>query len=206
MRFTFVLYEEMTALDLVGPYQVFAAVSGAEVVLAALQPGPKRTDSGMVITADRALADVTESDVLVVPGTSRPQIAAADAALVAWLAGARAGLICVVCTGSFLVGGAGLLKGRRATSHWLARESLRAFGAEPVAERVVFDGPIVSSAGVSAGIDMALAVVGRLCGQEEAETIQLLMEYDPQPPFRSGSPRTAAPALVEKLARSFGVG
>jgi transcriptional regulator GlxA family with amidase domain len=205
MQVTFVLYDQMAPLDLVGPYQVFAALPGAQIALAARKPGPIPTESGMVILADTALAEVPKSDVLVVPGTSRPQVATDDRELLAWIANARATLTCAVCTGSFLVGAAGLLRGRRATSHWLALDSLRAFGAEPVTERVVFDGPIVTSAGVSAGIDMALAVVGRLCGREAAETIQLLMEYDPQPPFAAGSPHTAPRAVVEKLRSQFAV-
>lgn len=199
MKVVFALYEQMTALDLVGPYQVFALAPGMEVTLAASTAGAKRTDSGMVIHAEKALGDVASADVIVVPGTGQPQAPLADKLLLEWLAriSPKAQLTCSVCTGSLVLGAAGLLRGKRATSHWAALDVLREFGAEPVQERVVFDGSTVTAAGVSAGIDMALSVVGRLAGEQVARIVQLGIEYDPQPPFNSGSPASAGPELVQ---------
>src|SRR5262249_31168505 len=155
MLATFVLYDQMTALDLVGPYQVLASVPGLEVRLAATTAGPKRTDTGMTITAELSTRDVARSDIILVPRTSRPDVPPSDPALLAWLAEThpRAKWTCSVCTGSLVLGAAGLLRGRRATTHWLTKDVLAGFGAEPADERVVFDGPIVTAAGVSAGID-----------------------------------------------------
>lgn len=205
MKFTFVLYDEMTALDLVGPYQVFSSVPGADVRLAATTPGPKRTDAGMSIVAEHRLADCFDSDFIVVPGTSRPRVPSSNAALIGWLAEAapRARWLCSVCTGSLVLGAAGLLRGRRATTHWLALDALREFGAQPQAARVVFDEPLVTAAGVSAGIDMALSVVARAFQPELAQIIQLAMEYDPEPPYDTGSVRSAPPAIVEAATRAL---
>jgi transcriptional regulator GlxA family with amidase domain len=206
MKIVFALYEGMTALDLVGPFQVFAVASGGdsrlEITLAASTAGPKRTDSaGMMIHADKALSDVTHADVIVVPGTGQPQSPLRDKALLAWLAemGPKARLTTSVCTGSLVLGAAGLLRGKRATTHWAALDMLREFGAEPVRERVVVDGSTVTGAGVSAGIDMALSVLAQLVDEPTARKTQLIIEYDPQPPFDSGSPASAGPEIV-KLA------
>ena len=201
MKVVFALYEQMTALDLVGPYQVFAIAPGMEVTLAASTSGPKRTDSGMVIHAEKALSEISTADVIVVPGTGQPQAPLADKVLLEWLArvSPSAQLTCSVCTGSLVLGAAGLLRGKRATSHWAALDSLREFGAEPVQERVVFDGSTVTAAGVSAGIDMALSVMARLAGEQAARMLQLGIEYDPQPPFDSGSPASAGPELAQAV-------
>jgi transcriptional regulator GlxA family with amidase domain len=201
MKVVFALYEQMTALDLVGPYQVFAIAPGMEITLAASTSGPKRTDSGMVIHAEKAFNEVTSADVIVVPGTGQPQAPLADKALLEWLSrtSPTAQLTCSVCTGSLVLGAAGLLRGKRATSHWAALDFLREFGAEPVQERVVFDGAMVTAAGVSAGIDMALSVMARLAGEQAARMVQLGIEYDPQPPFNSGSPASAGPELVQAV-------
>jgi transcriptional regulator GlxA family with amidase domain len=205
MLVTFVLYDQMTALDLVGPYQVFASMPGVEVRLAATTAGPKRTDTGMTITADFSLRDAGRPEIIVVPGTSRPDAPISDPALLAWLAEARAHAkwTCSVCTGALVLGAAGLLRGRRATTHWLAKDALAGFGAVAADERVVFDGDVVTAAGVSAGIDMALAVVAREWGAETAQIVQLGIEYDPQPPFNAGSPRVAPPKLVEAATRAL---
>lgn len=201
MKVVFALYEQMTALDLVGPYQVFAIAPGTEITLAASTSGPKRTDSGMVIHAEKALDEISEADVIVVPGTGQPQSPLADKVLLDWLArvSPKTKLTCSVCTGSLVLGAAGLLRGKRATSHWAALDVLREFGAEPVKERVVFDGTTVTAAGVSAGIDMALTVMANLVGEPAARLVQLAIEYDPQPPFNSGSPASADPELVSAV-------
>jgi transcriptional regulator GlxA family with amidase domain len=201
MKVVFALYEQMTALDLVGPYQVFAIAPGMEVTLAASTSGPKRTDSGMVIHAEKPFSEVTTADVIVVPGTGAPQAPLGDKVLLEWLArmGPKAQLLCSVCTGSLVLGAAGLLRGKRATSHWAALDVLREFGATPVQERVVYEGSTVTAAGVSAGIDMALSVLARLAGEPTARMVQLGIEYDPQPPFNAGSPASAGPELVEAV-------
>ena len=200
MHIVFTLYDGVTALDLVGPYQVLASTPGVKVTLAASSSGPKTTDSGMVIHAEAALQDVEATDVIVVPGTGQPLRPLADKTLLDWLArnSPKAQWTASVCTGSLLLGAAGLLRGRRATSHWLALDMLREFGAEPVRERVVFDEPLVTAAGVSAGIDMALHLLARLRDPLTAQAVQLGLEYDPQPPFNCGSPATA-PAHVVQL-------
>jgi transcriptional regulator GlxA family with amidase domain len=170
----------------------------ARVSLGASTPGRKRTDSGMVIEAEVALRDAPAPDVVVVPGTGRPQSPLGDAPLLEWLAAVhpRTAWTGAVCTGSLVLGAAGLLQGRRATTHWLALEALRGFGVEPVAERVVFDGRIVTAAGVSSGIDMALALAGRIAGEDVAQVIQLAIEYDPQPPFDAGAPTKVTPRVL----------
>jgi transcriptional regulator GlxA family with amidase domain len=198
MKVVFTLYDDMTALDLVGPYQVFASTNTLDITLAASTAGPKRTDTGMVIHADKALSDVAEADVIVVPGTGQPLSPLGDTKLLEWLArmSPRATLTCSVCTGSLVLGAAGLLRGKRATSHWAALEVLRSFEAEAVSERVVWDGKLVTAAGVSAGIDMALSALARLTDEQTARMVQLGIEYDPQPPFNAGSPASAGPELV----------
>lgn len=203
MHVVFALYEAVTALDLVGPYQVFSMAPNTRVTLAASEAGPKRTDSGMVIHAERALRDVIDADLIVVPGTGQPNVPLADEGLIGWLRtqGPKAKWTCSVCTGSLLLGAAGLLRGRRATTHWLAHNALREFGAEPVHERVVFDGNVVTGAGVSAGIDMALSVLARVADDDTARAVQLGIEYDPQPPFQSGSVQRAEPHVVELATR-----
>jgi transcriptional regulator GlxA family with amidase domain len=203
MHIAFALYDDMTVLDLVGPYQVLSLLPGARVSLAATTAGPKRTDSGMVIHADVATSDVPAPDVVVVPGTGSPQTPLADEKLIAWLAAVHetSTWTCSVCTGSLLLGAAGVLQGKRATTHWLALDVLRSFGAEPTGERVVFDGKVVTAAGVSSGIDMALALVARLAGDETAQAIQLAIEYDPQPPFDAGAPQKASASVRDAATK-----
>lgn len=203
MDVVFVLYEAMTALDLVGPYQVLAMNPELRITLAASEAGPQRTDGGMVIHAERSLRDVPHADLIVVPGTGSPEVPLADEALIGWLRarGPGARWTTSVCTGALLLGAAGLLGGKRATTHWLAHAALRDFGAEPVHERVVIDGQVITAAGVSAGIDMGLTLLARVCGESTARAVQLGIEYDPEPPFQSGSLARAEPELVELATR-----
>jgi transcriptional regulator GlxA family with amidase domain len=166
--------------------------------------GPHRTDTGRLeLTADAALADLPNPDIVLVPGGAGTSGPMADERLLAWLRSAHESTTWTtsVCTGSLILAAAGLLAGKRATSHWLALQELRRLGAEPVRERVVFDGRIVTAAGVSAGIDMALTLIARSSGDEVAQAIQLMMEYDPQPPFHAGSPAKAPAAVRELLER-----
>jgi transcriptional regulator GlxA family with amidase domain len=197
------LYDRLTALDAIGPYEVLSRLPETELVFVGERAGPVRTDTGrLALVADAAREEVTAPDVVLVPGGPGQSDLMDDAGLRAWLRAVDASSTWTtsVCTGSLLLGAAGLLDGRRATSHWLALERLRELGAEPVAERVVEDGKLMTAAGVSAGIDMALTLAARISGQPLlAQGIQLGIEYDPQPPFDAGSPARAPPELVELL-------
>jgi putative intracellular protease/amidase len=204
MQIALVLFDRLTALDAVGPYEILSRLPGAEVVCVAERPGQVRSDVGSLgLMADAALDDVPAPDLVLVPGGPGQNDQMADGPLHRWLRSADAGSTWTasVCTGSLILAAAGLLEGRRATSHWLAHDELGRLGAVPVAERVVTDGKYVTGAGVSAGIDMALHLAERIAGERVAQAIQLGTEYDPAPPMRAGSPRTA-PAEVTELLRS----
>jgi putative intracellular protease/amidase len=185
----FLLYENMTALDAVGPYEVLARLPGADVKFVASTPGQVKTDVGAVLVADSRLEDVPSPDIIVVPGGPGTLATLGDAMAVEWLRRAHESSkwTTSVCTGSLLLGAAGVLEGKRVTSHWILRDMLREFGAEPVAERVVVEGKVITAAGVSAGIDMALRLTAIEAGEDEARALQLVIEYDPDPPFDSGS-------------------
>ncbi|MFD8671965.1 DJ-1/PfpI family protein [Streptomyces seoulensis] len=202
MQIAVVLYDRFTALDAVGPYEMLARTPDTETVFVAEQAGPVRTDTGkLALVADRSLAEVTSPDVLVVPGGPGQSALMEHGPLLDWLreVDATSTWTTSVCTGSLLLGAAGLLQGRRATSHWLAVGELTRLGAEPVRERVVTDGKYVTAAGVSAGIDMGLTLLGRLAGDEYAQAVQLANEYDPHPPYDAGSPDKAPAHLVDAL-------
>ncbi|CAL9632888.1 Isonitrile hydratase [Streptomyces sp. enrichment culture] len=204
MQIAIVLYDRFTALDAVGPYETLGRLPGAQTVFVAEQAGPVRSDTGsLALTADRTLADVPDPDIVVVPGGPGPLPLATDGPVLSWLrsADATSTWTTSVCTGSLLLAAAGLLRGRRATSHWLALEELARLGAEPTGERVVTDGKYVTAAGVSAGIDMGLTLLGRIAGDDHARIVQLATEYDPQPPYDAGSPEKAPAHLVD-LVRS----
>ncbi|WP_405666920.1 DJ-1/PfpI family protein [Streptomyces sp. NBC_01166] len=201
MQIAIVLFDRFTALDAVGPYEMLSRAPGTETVFVAERPGPVRNDSGSLsLVADRALADVPAPDVVIVPGGPGQSDQMENEALLGWLrtADATSTWTTSVCTGSLLLAAAGLLTGRRATSHWLALDVLKAFGTEPTDERVVTDGKYVTAAGVSSGIDMGLTLLGRIAGDDHARTVQLLTEYDPQPPYDCGSPAKAPVAMVEE--------
>lgn len=205
MQIAIVLFDRFTALDAVGPYETLGRLPGAEVVFVAEHTGPVRTDTGkLALTADKALAEVPHPDIVVVPGGPGQTPQMENQVLLDWLrtVDATSTWTTSVCTGSVLLAAAGLLDGRRATSHWLALDFLRRFGAEPTEERVVFDGKYVTAAGVSAGIDMGLTLLGRIAGDEHAQAVQLLTEYDPQPPYDAGSPRKAPAHLVAEFRAS----
>jgi transcriptional regulator GlxA family with amidase domain len=202
MDIAILLYDRLTALDAIGPYEVLSRLPGASAKFVAVEPGPVRTDNGMLtLVAEGSLQDASEPDIVLVPGGPGEVAARAGGAALDWLRGVHetSTWTASVCTGSLVLAAAGLLNGKRATSHWLALEQLRELGAEPVTERVVFDGKIVTAAGVSAGIDMALALAAAIAGEEVAQAIQLGIEYDPQPPFDAGSPAKAPAAIVEGL-------
>jgi putative intracellular protease/amidase len=200
VRIAIPIFEGITALDAVGPYEVLSRLPDAEVVFVARAPGPYRTENGVLaLTADAALADVPDPEVVVVPGGFGTRALMSDETMLSWLRSAHATSTWTtsVCTGSLLLAAAGLLDGLRATTHWLELETLRQFGAEPVSERVVVQGKVITAAGVSSGIDMALTLAAAIAGDEIAQAIQLGIEYDPQPPFDSGSVAKASPKIVE---------
>jgi len=203
MQIAIGVYDELTILDVIGPYQVLAFLPGAEVVFCAERPGRISDDNGLVhLDVEHSFDDIPEPDVLLVGGGFVTRhLAQPDNPVVQWIAAAhpRTTWTTSVCTGSLLLGAAGVLTGLRATTHWQAKDLLAGFGAVPVDERVVIDGKVVTGAGVSAGIDMALTLVARLAGPEVAQAIQLAIEYDPQPPFDSGAPWKAPPEIVELI-------
>ncbi|WP_432138766.1 DJ-1/PfpI family protein [Streptomyces sp. bgisy154] len=202
MHIAMVVYDRFTALDVVGPYEMLSRLPDARVEFVAERAGPVRADTGFLsVVADRALHEVRRPDVVVVAGGPGTFAQAGNPALLDWLRAADAGTTWTtsVCSGSLLLAAAGLLGGRRATCHWLAADFLRQYDAEPTGERVVFDGKYVTAAGVSAGIDMALALVGRIAGDDHARAVQLFTEYDPRPPYDAGSPHKAPAHLVEEF-------
>ncbi len=202
MQIAILIFDRLTALDAVGPYEVLSRLPDAELTFVAQEPGPKRTDTGrLALLADATLEELPHPDVVLVPGGPGQAALMEDGPVHEWLRSAHAHSTWTasVCTGSLILAAAGLLAGRPATTHWTALEELGRLGAEPICERVVFDGKLVTAAGVSAGIDMALALVARIAGEQMAQAIQLGMEYDPQPPFDAGSPGKAPAALVEAV-------
>ncbi len=196
------IFDRITALDAIGPYEVLSRLPGARVRWIAIKAGTYQTDNRMLtMTADEPLSAVPHPEILVVPGGFGTRSLMTPNPLLDWIRAAHetSQWTTSVCTGSLLLGAAGLLKGLDATSHWAALDDLAALGARPTLERVVERGKIITAAGVSSGIDMALTLAARIAGEEFAQTIQLGIEYDPQPPFHAGSPRTAPPHIVERL-------
>jgi putative intracellular protease/amidase len=206
MDIAILIFDRITALDAVGPYEVLSRLPGARVTFVAAQPGQYRTENGMLaLTADRSFSDLPEPEVILIPGGFGTRALINDEPTLEWIreADKTTRFTTSVCTGSLLLGAAGLLQGRKATTHWMVMEKLREFGAEPVSERIVEQGKLIMAAGVSAGVDMALLLAARIAGEEVAQAIQLGIEYDPEPPFSSGSPKTAPAAIVELVrARS----
>ncbi|MDX6584108.1 MAG: hypothetical protein QOI10_3292 [Solirubrobacterales bacterium] len=204
MKIAILIFDKLTALDAIGPYEVLSRLPGAELSFVAKQTGTKRTDTGALgISADVALDQLTDPDIVLVPGGEGNRPLLEDDEVLDWLRAVHetSTWTTSVCTGSLVLGAAGILEGKRATSHWAYREQLRQYGAEVVAERYVVDGKIVTAAGVSAGIDMALHLASLEVNEDLARGIQLGIEYDPAPPFDAGSPEKADPRLVE-LVRS----
>ena len=206
MQIAIGLYEGFTALDAIGPYQVFTNVPDAEVVLCAEQAGRLNDDNGLLhLDVEHPFDDVPSPDVLLVPGgLVTRRLALERGPIVDWIASAHPSTTYTtsVCTGALLLGAAGILDGVRATTHWFAYEQLAAYGADPTEQRVVMEGKIVTAAGVSAGIDLALTLVARLASAEVAQAIQLGIEYDPQPPFDAGAP-SKAPGEILELVRAL---
>jgi cyclohexyl-isocyanide hydratase len=195
------VFPNLTQLDLTGPYEVLARLPGAETLLLWKSLDPVRSEHGLTILPMATLASSVPLDLILVPGGVGINPLLEDAEVLAFLRRAAAGARYVVgvCTGSLVLGAAGLLHGRRATTHWMSRDLLRSFGAEPVAQRVVVDGKFFTGGGVTAGIDVALTVAAEIAGRTAAEAIQLSIEYDPAPPFASGSPERADPAVLKAV-------
>ena len=200
MKVNIILFNALTQLDLTGPFEVLARVPAVQVELVGKSLEPVRSDRGLTLVPTTTIANAPPCDLLVVPGGPGPDDAILDAE---WVSFTRrqaksAKYIFGICTGSLLLGAAGLLKGRRSTCHWQAIDFLPAFGAIVTRERMCVDGNIFTAGGVTSGIDMALKVVAMLKGDEAAKQIQLQIEYDPKPPFPGGTPLTSEPAIVEK--------
>jgi transcriptional regulator GlxA family with amidase domain len=207
MQTAILIFDKLTALDAIGPYEVLRSVPGWEVRFVGLAKGPVRTDSGaLALSVDYALEEVTEPDIVLVPGGAGNRPLLDDDRVLSWLreVDAKTKWTTSVCTGSLVLGAAGLLEGKPAACHWLFLERLREYGALPTGERVVEDGKVITAAGVSAGIDMALHLVGQEAGPEVAQAVQLGIEYDPQPPFDAGSPQKAPEPIVELVAAAAG--
>lgn len=200
VRIAMLLYPGLTALDLVGPQELLAGLAPGSLHLVARTKGPVVSDTGLALVAETDFAGCpSDLDVLFVPGGDGTPAQMRDAATLEFLRdrASRARWVTSVCTGSLILGAAGLLTGYRATSHWSVRDRvLPLLGAIPVAERVVFDRNRVTAAGISAGLDFALALAARLRGADYARTAQLVSEYAPQPPFTAGSPASAGPAVT----------
>jgi transcriptional regulator GlxA family with amidase domain len=199
MNIAIPIFDRLTALDAVGPYEVLSRLPGASVHFLAAEPGPKRTENSMLaLVADRALDELRDPEVVVVPGGYGTRALMQDETMLSWLRRAHASSqwTTSVCTGSLLLAAAGILDGLEATTHWLALDALERYGATPVSRRVVEQGKVITAAGVSSGIDMALTLVARIGGATLAQAIQLGIEYDPQPPFHSGSLATATPEVI----------
>lgn len=207
MKIALLVFERLTVLDAVGPYEVLARLPGAELTLVSTAAGPLRSDTGRLgLHADAVLEDLPEPDVVVVPGGEGNRPLLNDERVLGWLRHAHehTAWTTSVCTGALVLGAAGVLEGKRATTHWAYREALAGFGARSTAQRVVEDGKVMTAAGVSAGIDMALTLAARIASPDVAKAIQLGIEYDPVPPFDCGSPEKAPRELVDLVRKLEG--
>lgn len=198
------LFEGLDQIDLTGPFEVLSRIPNSTYRIYGKTAEPVRDIKGLRLTPDAAIADAPRLDVLHVPGGFGQEALMEDEEVLSWIRTQAAGARCVfsVCTGALLCGAAGLLQGRRATTHWASFHLLPYFGAIPVDERVVIDGSWVFAAGVTAGIDGALRLAAELRGEDAAKAIQLYMVYAPEPPFDSGTPQTAPPAILEAAGRA----
>jgi cyclohexyl-isocyanide hydratase len=204
-RIVFVLYPRLTQLDFTGPYEVLARMPGAEVIIASKDGGTLPTELGLTFTNLTKLADVDHADLIMLPGGPGQTDAMLDPEFIAHVKrlGEGAKYVTSVCTGSLILGAAGLINGKRAGSHWAYRELLSNFGAIPDDARVVRDGTTITGGGVTAGIDIALTIVADIAGEDVAKMIQLAIEYAPAPPFNSGRPETAEEKTVASVKQLF---
>ncbi len=206
MQIAYLLYPRFTALDIIGPHDVLDNVPGAESVFVAEEAGPVRNDSDTLsLVADKSINEVTAPEILVIPGGFGSRALLDHEPLLQWIRDVNETTTWTtsVCTGSLLLAAAGLLEGAPATTHWLSRELLGTLGADVQTDRVVQHGKIVTAAGVSSGIDMALRLVQLMYGNEMSSAIQLAIEYDPEPPLDSGSPEKASQHVVDLVTAVF---
>jgi len=204
MEIAIPLFDRFTALDAVGPYQVLAGLPGAQVRFLGPEAGPVRADNRMLtLVAEAPYEDSPAPDILVFPGGNGTRALLEDERVLDWVRGVheQSRWTTSVCTGSLVLAAAGVLDGLKATTHWMEMERLGDLGAQPVSDRVVEQGKVITAAGVSSGIDMALTLAAREAGPEVAQAIQLAIEYDPQPPFDAGSPDKAPPEIVDLVRR-----
>jgi cyclohexyl-isocyanide hydratase len=200
IHIAFLLFPDVTQLDFTGPAQVLTRMGNVTIELVAKTLDPVMTDAGFTLQPTATFETAKPADILLVPGGFGVVPAMEDDATVEWVrkTGEAAEWVTAVCTGSLLLGAAGLLKGYRATTHWASHHNLAAFGAIPVKERYVFDRNRATGGGVTAGIDFGLALIAAIRGEDHAKFVQLSVEYDPHPPFNSGSPEKADPAILER--------
>jgi cyclohexyl-isocyanide hydratase len=204
-RIVFILYPRLTQLDFTGPYEVLARMPGAETIIASKEGGMLPTELGLTFTNLAKLSDIDRADLIMIPGGPGQTDAMLDPDFMAQVKrlGTSATYLTSVCTGSLILGAAGLIKGKRAGSHWAYRELLANFGAIPDDARVVRDGNVITGGGVTAGIDIALTIVADLAGDDVAKMIQLAIEYAPAPPFNSGRPEVAEEKTVAAVKQMF---
>jgi transcriptional regulator GlxA family with amidase domain len=206
MQVAYLLYDRFTALDITGPHDVLNSVPVTESVFVAEEAGPVRNESdSLSLVADASIDEVGSPDIVVVPGGYGTPAALEREPLLDWLRAVdeKTTWTTSVCTGALLLAAAGLLDGKKASTHWLAREKLAELGAEPVPDRVVREGKIVTAAGVSSGIDMALWLAREIWGEDVARAVQLGIEYDPEPPLDAGSPEKAGKPIVDVVTAAF---
>jgi transcriptional regulator GlxA family with amidase domain len=203
MQIVFLFYDGVTALDVVGPHEILCRIPSISIKCVAKSAGNVKTDSGLILYADDALSDVLNADILFVPGAGNATTLQKYPEILDWvrLIHSKTTWTTSVCTGSLILGAAGILSGVNATTHWAAIDRLSKWGAEPTKKRIVESGKIITAAGVSAGIDMALTLAAKISGEHVAKALQLGIEYDPEPPFNSGSPEKADPELLESLRK-----
>ena len=209
MQITFLFYEGMTTLDIIGPHEVLARLPNVTIQRVAKQAGTVRAGFDLELTAEYALSQITQTDILVVPGGGSATSLSHEPEIIKWIKAIHKTTqwTTSVCTGSLILGATGILQGKPATTHWAVLDRLSVWDAIPVSKRVVEDGKVITAAGVSAGIDMALLLAAKVAGHDMAETLQLGIEYDPEPPFNAGAPNKAKPEIVaslrEKLLNRF---
>ena len=201
MHITFLFYDGMTTLDIIGPHEVLGRLPNVTIRRVAKEAGEIQAGLGLKLVAEYSLSEISKTDILVIPGAGNATSLAHEPQIINWIKMIHESTqwTTSVCTGSLILGAAGILQAKQATTHWAVLDRLPLWGAKPLSQRIVEDGKIMTAAGVSAGIDMALLLAAKVAGQDVAETLQLGIEYDPEPPFNAGSPEKAKPELCALL-------